>query len=70
MIRKAASRISQYGFGLKTQLLRKQFSHAVGEKYTNPIRLSTADLLRQMAEKYPDSIGINSYDQQISLTYK
>lgn len=52
-------RSSKYGFG-----------YSVGADFDQYIRASTSRHLKDMTEKFPSNILINSYDQNQRLTYQ
>ena len=48
----------------------KAKSHTVGDPFLDPIQLSTSQLQLAMTEKDPNKMALNSYEQNISLTYQ
>lgn len=45
-------------------------SHAIGDPFLDPITCSTSELFLQMTDRRPNKIHLNSYSQNISLTYQ
>lgn len=50
--------------------IRYRFGYAIGPDFEDPIKVSTSRNLRDMTEKFPSNIFINSFDQGQQLTYQ
>jgi non-ribosomal peptide synthetase component F len=50
--------------------IRYGFGYSVGSDFDDSIKVCTSRNLRDMAEKFPSNIFINSYDQNQQLTYQ
>ena len=45
-------------------------SHVVGDPFTDPIEISTAEVLLRVTEKHAQKVGLYCYDQNKELTYE
>jgi acyl-CoA synthetase (AMP-forming)/AMP-acid ligase II len=50
--------------------MQYRFTHVQGSNLDQSINVSTSRHLKNMTEKHPSSILINSYDQDQQLTYQ
>jgi hypothetical protein len=53
-----------------TSPIRYRFGYSVGSDFEDPIKVSTSRNLRDMADKFPSNVFINSFDQGQQLTYQ
>ncbi len=53
-----------------TNPIRYGFGYSVGPDFDDFIKVCTSRNLRDMTEKFPSNIFINSYDQSQQLTYQ
>lgn len=53
-----------------THRQQQKFGYVSGDPYHQHIRMSTIDLIREITEKTPDMISLNSYSQNVSINYE
>lgn len=53
-----------------TNPISYRFGYSIGSDFEDPIKVSTSRNMRDMTEKFPTNIFINSFDQGQQLTYQ
>lgn len=72
MIQRVLNKLSYLGTKVNplTVVRKYNFGYAVGDPHENHIAISTFQLLRNKTEEHPNSIALNSYDQNVTFTYQ
>ena len=72
MIQKVFNKLSSHVKRMSriTFLQKRDFGYALGDPHEDHIAISTIELFRNKTNENPNSIALNSYDQNITFTYQ